>query len=562
MMKRLTWVCAATLAFGAIACGGEDGAQGPTGPEGPTGPAGPAGATGPSGMNGQDGMDGQDGMNGQNGMDGQDGMNGMDGQDGMNAPVVEIAGSLATAAGPAGEGEAVFVVAIDDTGSPIGQFGGTFTDANGDFSISVDDGVIASTRLAVFAEVAGTRLIGTVTSSTGIRVDPVSTGLIQAIVLITETPMGRTLNDFSTTEVASLYTQGSTELATLGTDLADEDAVLQDLIASIGGLIADASGGTIGVAVAALPTPPDVVTDGGPSFDYNLTSGLGAIYDIQSDGELDDGRSSSNQGDACDDCNQLRVDGSLFPFGTGGVVEDNSELRLGPVSLSGLDVTRLVWVSPVTDLLRYTEVLSNPSGAAISASITLTSNLGADSSSQVVATSSGDAAADAADTWIAYNDANLTGTDPTTFFWFGNATSFVSDTGATNQLVVTYDVTVPVGGQVTIVHFFAALSDPQDQGSIAAVAADVNTFDSLGGMQPADFASNITGVTLGGYLLAGEAGSVASFANVTVSQTSTTTTQMTQAASDGSFGLGVGGATGETITVTADDGTSQMLTLP
>ena len=60
----------------------------------------------------------------------------------------------------------------------------------------------------------------------------------------------------------------------------------------------------------------------------------------------------------------------------------------------------------------------------------------------------------------------------------------------------------------------------------------------------------------------GEAGAVAPYATVTAENTTQALSTSGRAASDGSFSMGLPAATGDTVVVTATDGTSDSLTVP
>ena len=564
MMAKSIWTGLLCAALAAIACG-EEGDVGPLGPagdpgaDGPAGPTGPAGMDGQDGMNGQDGMDGMDGQDGVAGQDGQDGMDGMDGQDGQDGvgAVTDITGTVSTGGGPVGVGTPVFLVAIDDRGEPFGQFGGTLTDANGEFSLSVDDGVFASSRLVMLTQVDDVPLRAIVSSTVGLAIDPVSTGVFEATLLITETDGGRSLDDFTAAEIDDVYDRSAATLTTAGTDLADADAVLQQIIRGVGGVIADYSGGMFTAVQFVQPVPADVAVP--VSLDYDLVTGGGAIYDIDGNGEVGDGQSANGQDDGCDDCFQLNVDGSVFPS-SAAVLEDGNEVRLGPATMAGLSVTRRVWGDPVDNLIRYTETLENPTTSTITVDVRIDHNLGADGSTQIVTTSSGDETIDTSDRWIAFNDADITDGDPTTTFWFGVASDVAVDLSISEQLQVSYNqVAVPPNGQVSIVHYGAFYNDPPDAAAFDRLN-NVGQGPNFAGMRPVDLATNITQVPVPPYSVIGEAGAVASFAEVTVTNTGTVT--LTNASSDGSFNVFLGGTAGQSIIVSATDGTSATLTLP
>ncbi len=522
------------------------------------GPEGPAGEAGPAGQNGNDGSNG---TNGTDGTDGTDGTNGMDGMDGA-ATIVEVSGTVASSVGAAGEGTPVALVAIDDTGAEIVSFGGTLTDANGAFSLSVDDDVVASTRLVLISEVDGEGVSSALFSDTAVTIDPVSTGVLSAMLLITETPDGRTLSDYTPAEFSTLYAAADTALTTASTDLSDPQAVLDEIIASVGGQLADLSEGTYtplstGITAPGVPTDASVAHTFSGSFDeYDLVAGDGATFDIQTDGELDNGTSGGNNGDACDDCFVLRINGTTFTAGLNAQVEDASELVVGPTTIAGLDVTRKIYVDPAgPPIIRYTDILVNNSAAPITVDIDVASDYGADGSGGIINTSSGDTTISAADQWFYLNDS---GSDALVAQWFG--TGITSQTGNTSLHTVSWDgVVVPANGQVTLIYFGALYDDGTMDATVEATLMGLPN-SAFAGLAPADFN---TAINTSSFIMDGEAGAVGPFSTVTANNVTASIMRSTTAASDGSFSMAVPGATGDSVTLTATDGTNDTtITLP
>ncbi|MBX2800021.1 MAG: hypothetical protein KTR31_20235 [Myxococcales bacterium] len=515
--------------------------------EGPEGPVGPRGPTGDDGVDGLDGMGGPPGEDGENGAD---------------ALVNEVSGTVSTASGAVGANVPVFLIGVDDAGATIGQFGGTLTDASGDFSISVDDGVIPTARVVVQTEAEGVTLRASVSAGSGLGVDPVSTGVLAVVQLITETEGGRTLDDFSATQMADLYTQADAALTLNGTDLSSPGEVFRDTLLAIGGLAADYSGGGVVTGPWTVDPPADV---GVPvAFQVNLVAGDGAVYDIQPDGELDDGRSPSGQLDACDDCARLAIDGVTFAPG-GGLLEDGSEVALEPQNLSGLRVGRKVQADPDGPFLRYTEILRNPGKTDIEVDVSLAYDLGADADATVVDTDTGGKAPTAKDRWVLLDDADPKGGKPVVGIWTGDADAAVWNPDpavTTEQWTVTYSaVLVPAGDTVTLVHLMAIFDDPADA-SLSDVLDDAGSRSGLfEGMTQAQVDANISGLQTPTFTITGEAGAVAPFAEVSATNQATSATVEGVAASDGSFALDLVGAAGDTVDLLANDGTNDSLTL-
>ncbi len=150
-------------------------------------------------------------------------------------------------------------------------------------------------------------------------------------------------------------------------------------------------------------------------FLFSITSPLFAIdflnddlfiYDIrENEGELGDGSwNNDTLDDACDGCWELRIDGSRYdPPGSFTLDGSGREVTFPVQSMSGLDVVRRVYVPQEANFVRYLNVLTNPTGADITVSVEYDTNLGSDSNTTIVATTSGDIIADLADSWAVTN---------------------------------------------------------------------------------------------------------------------------------------------------------------
>lgn len=497
------------------------------------------------------------GDTGPQGPEGPEGVQGPQGDQGEPALVFEVAGTVADAAGTVGAGVPVALVVIDDSGSPIAPFGGTLTDGTGAFSISVDDGVAASTRLAVVA-IADTTipLMASLSTTADVAVDPVSTGVLAATILITSSPDGRTLEDYTPEEMIDLYTMAQAVV----TDPADPDTVLQDIIDNIGGQVADYSEGAIEVTPPITVTPP--ADSASPiNFPYDLVDVNGYMYDITASGQINDG-TAGGQSDAYDRAFRLLIDGTEFISFAGGTLEDGDEVVVGPVLRSGLQVTRKIHLDPGDSIVRYTEILDNPGGSPITVEVEIAQHLGSDELTQILGTSTGDLIFSTDDRWVYVDDDDPTGTDPITAFWFGtSATAVEFDLGAANVTYTWSGVTVPPGERVTFIHFGFMAENPADVVTIEAMLASLPPLDgeALPGMTQQDLDANMT-FSPGGIVLGG-AGSVASFAQVTTTNQNSGNSVQGRASGDGSFVAPVGGVIGDPIHVTASDGTDVMLTL-
>ena len=69
------------------------------------------------------------------------------------------------------------------------------------------------------------------------------------------------------------------------------------------------------------------------------------------------------------------------------------------VSIAGLNVSRKAYVSQADNFVRRLNILENPTGAEITVTVRMDTDLGSDDSTSVIATSSGDTTVDALNPW-------------------------------------------------------------------------------------------------------------------------------------------------------------------
>jgi len=243
-------------------------------------------------------------------------------------------------------------------------------------------------------------------------------------------------------------------------------------------------------------------------FDLN-----GFEWDIDNNGEIGDGTD-----DAYDGGLELDIDGTRFPGDLPvkpQTTEDGGrEVVLGPTPLSGLDVTRKIFVPTDDSFARFLEILENPTGSAIAVEVFLDTNLGSDDSTDMVATSSGDLIFNTLDDWIITDDDDNGGDDPTMVHAMScpgatlNPSILFAEAlpGANgdDSIEYTYNVNVPANGRVIIMHF---ASQNQNQAVAAASALHLVNLQgsTLSGMSSGELADVVNydcfSVAVGGELL-------------------------------------------------------------
>lgn len=214
------------------------------------------------------------------------------------------------------------------------------------------------------------------------------------------------------------------------------------------------------VALVA-PRRADAQCGGTPSM--TLTDGASFTWDVRTDGGIDNGT-----GDAFDGGMVLMVDGTYFMFaGTGMTELGGRQLAHGPSLMSGLSVTRRVYVPAAEGWARFLEYFDNPTSAPITAMVRIETNPGSDSSTIVTGSSSGDTVFSATDRWVTTDD-TTSGGDPSlchALYGIGGTViptsvdMIVHSCAGTEGVAVDYRITVPAGGRVILMHFGSQSSD-------------------------------------------------------------------------------------------------------
>jgi len=184
----------------------------------------------------------------------------------------------------------------------------------------------------------------------------------------------------------------------------------------------------------------------------NLTDGDGFLWDIQRDGSINNGTS-----DAYDGGLRLSVNGSSFPSNGNATLIGGRQVEMGPSDVGGLRVSRRIFVPDGERGARFLEIIENPGASERVANVSLSTNLGSDSGTQTIATSSGDLVFDPADDFLITDDFSTTGGDPALVHVISGPNAPVRASAASlfsnDNIAVAYNVTVPAGGRVVLMHF-------------------------------------------------------------------------------------------------------------
>lgn len=168
--------------------------------------------------------------------------------------------------------------------------------------------------------------------------------------------------------------------------------------------------------------------------------------------------------------------------------------------LAGLNVSGQMYFSPTKPVVRTMLILQNPTGAPLSVVVGNYNNLGSDSATTIIGTSSGDATFDATDNWFVSCQESVTpGTcdsslDPVITFALQDAAP--TSVRATNIGPVfangndnpnfDYNVTVPAGATRRVI-IFGQLSD-----TAAHAQADAPLFNSSASLNGTDYLHGLT----------------------------------------------------------------------
>jgi hypothetical protein len=163
---------------------------------------------------------------------------------------------------------------------------------------------------------------------------------------------------------------------------------------------------------------------------------------------------------------QLWIGGQPFPMEREARFDPKGEVILiGPVEMGALDVTRQVFVpSSQGAFIRYIEVLENPGRAEVKSIVRIAGEFGADRSTNVLLTSNGDRLFTAADGWVAVGSSSTTSSTLPSSVVNAGERGRVRPIDASlhvDEYVFEYEVVVPAGGRVAVMHFASKSVEPR-----------------------------------------------------------------------------------------------------
>ncbi len=227
--------------------------------------------------------------------------------------------------------------------------------------------------------------------------------------------------------------------------------------------VADTDGGglTDGDEVTEYETDPLDPRDDTFPLPIILLDQVGYRWDIQSNGSILDG--SAN---AYDSAMRLIVGTHSFPnFSHALAREDKGrEIVIGPDNYGSLKINRKIFVPKDDAFVRYLDIFENTGTSELTYTVRILTDLGANTSTSYVTTSSGDSGFTVGDNYILTDDADGTGT-PTTVQVFSGANAkiepYLVSTNApgNDDIEVQFRLVIPAGERMILMHFASQSPD-------------------------------------------------------------------------------------------------------
>ncbi len=184
-----------------------------------------------------------------------------------------------------------------------------------------------------------------------------------------------------------------------------------------------------------------------------LYDGTGYQWDINGDGSIGDGTDDAYDG------GMYHADydwDNYFPsFDTAQTENGEREIVIGPAMISGVEVTRKIYIPDDQGYARFLEIIHNPGSETVSYIVPIYTSLGSDGSESFVYTSSGDSIVTTDDDWLI--------TDDQDGIWDPTVTHVVAGQGGRvrpssfeyypGEVRYSYDLTVLPGETQIIMHF-------------------------------------------------------------------------------------------------------------
>ena len=278
--------------------------------------------------------------------------------------------------------------------------------------------------------------------------------------------------------------------------------------------------GSLSELLAAVPPIAPVANRVPQPFPFSVTAGPnGTVWTLSNNGgtgagpftgncfsgpgvSVDEGETATS-GDAYDVAYTLWIDGAIFAVGTADVA--GTTVTAGPLTMSGLTVTRQLFFSPTRQVVRVLDSFQNPTAATVGVLIQTPVNFGSDAGTEVHATSSGDLVFTTADRWLVTSDGGPSDPVNTTVLYGPGASALTA--AAVTQSVFecsnpdgagwTFNLSVPAGATRRLL-FFGGLEDMLGTGNtVAGAIANAAIFDDAMALHnTTDLTSGLTAAEL------------------------------------------------------------------
>ncbi len=498
--------------------------------------------------------------------------------------------------GTSPEGQVIRLSTMDDTGEEVTILDTSTTSSEGLFLFNLDPNTNAGTIMAT--ETNGVLLRGFYAGgSDSYRVHPYTEGLVQLISDITASEGGRTLSDFTASEIREIV-----DIVFSGDsppELDDSDGILSFLKTTVGRQIALASG----AQVSALPSDSleqsQTITQASFDSDTNIC-GIGATFfllegdqfrfDVEEDGTLCANNHESleklfSEGALwlllAEEVFETPLGGNYFPKVPTGThnLEDAREISFDSLNLMGpipeesgpreidetISISRKVFVPQGKDYIRYLEIFENSGEEDRVLHVEMGAQLTTSSDSALLTFDTDNLEPSTEDRYVAPYD--IYQTKPTAIFIYhdGNSTapSKLNAPGITgsepSQVTYTWEtLSIPSGEKRVIAHY-VLLTTSRDEEAVSELAQNFLDSPDMSGMSFSELRGLVNFTPNLGNIV-GEPGAVIGQAEVTAINEVSDTTVTVSARKDGAFSVPLRASEGDTIQITASDGLNMNLT--
>ncbi len=234
-----------------------------------------------------------------------------------------------------------------------------------------------------------------------------------------------------------------------------------------------------GVVTVGQTASVDVTTGNAANvwnYYFELVGTDGFLYDVDCDGSLGDGGiADGSLSDAYDGAYSLKVNNRIYPcLRAARLGADGREGNFPAVTMSGLKVTRAVFIPQSGGFARYLDTLTNPTDVPITAMVSTESFLGPVSATRLVV-----APSETGQKFAVTDEGGCCSTALAHVFGGeGARASSMSLFGNTRSFVFTrWTITVPPGGSVSLMHFAVQRGATDAAGARAQAEALVNLTD-------------------------------------------------------------------------------------